>query len=188
MKVKTLTIIILPFVVLCSSCVCKPKIANGITGDKIKEIKMGMPLEEVISILGKPYEIENFDGSHDFSCKNPKLLEMNVDENTDIIHIVDNFFNTTSCCEAYEESKLRFGKRIKLTYTKKGIFEFFFIYPMLWVHLDSNYCVRNVFAKLFDDICIYSLSWEYDETTLEEIPGKESLFINEELFDKCFKK
>jgi hypothetical protein len=60
---------------------------------------------------------------------------------------------------------------------------------MLWVHLDSNYCVRNVYAKYYagDKICIYSLSWKQDETTLEEIPSEVALYINEELFDKCFK-
>ena len=62
-KIKSLTPIIVALVFfLCFVFVLpmhRSNIANGITGTKIKEIKMGMPLDEVISILGKPYEIEN---------------------------------------------------------------------------------------------------------------------------------
>ena len=166
----------------------RSNVANEITGTEIKEIEMGMTLEQVISILGKPYKIENSKGQHDFSCKNPNFLETSVNENTDIIHIVDSFFNDTSCCEAYKEDRQRFGKRVTLTYTKPVRFSKY--YPMLWVHLDSNYRVWNVFAKRkdhIDDICIYSLSWKTDTTTLEEIPNEISLFINDDLFNKCFK-
>jgi len=184
--------IILCFVLVINILGYRSNVANGITGDKIKEIEMGMPLEQIIFILGKPFEIENFDGQHDFSCKNPKFLEMKVNKNTDIIYTVDCFFNETSCCEAYKEDKQIWGKRVTLTYTKRPCFlkSLFTSYPMLWVHLDSNYCVQNVYAKQYDfmdDICIYSLSWKTDTTTFEEIPGEIDFFINEELFDKCFK-
>jgi hypothetical protein len=180
--------IILCFVLAINILGYRSDIANGVTGDKIKEIQMGMTLEEVISILGKPYEIESLAGLHDFNCKNPKpRLEMSIDENTDIIRIVDNIYNDGNyCCEGNEEDIQR-GKRVTLTYTKPVLFSKY--YPMLWVHLDSNYRVWNVFAKRYefmDDVCLYSLSWKYDETTLEVKPDKVSLFINKDLFNECF--
>ncbi len=61
---------------------------------------------------------------------------------------------------------------------------------MLWVYLDSSYCVQGVFAKRYDfidDVGIYSLSWKTDTITLEEIPNEISLFVNDDLFNKCFK-
>lgn len=166
----------------------RSNIVNGITGFEIKKIEMGMTLEQVISILGKPYEIKNYYGLHDVSCKNPIFLETSVDENTDIIHIVDSFFKALHCCEDYKEDRQKFDKRVTLTYTKPVCFSKY--YPMLWVHLDSNYRVHGVFAKRYgfiDDVEIYSLSWKTDTTTLEEIPNEISLFINNDLFNKCFK-
>jgi hypothetical protein len=193
--IKVLSLIILSIIgiILCLILVInilgyRANIANGITGTEIKEIKLGMTLEQVISILGKPYKIEGLAGLHDFDCKNPKpRLEMNVNENTDIISIVDSIFNNIDyCCDGNKEDIKR-GKRVTLTYTKPIRLSKY--YPMFWVHLDCNYRVRNVFAKRYefiDDICIYSLSWKTDEITLEEIPGEVSLSINDELFDKCF--
>jgi len=186
-----LFVFILCFVLIINILEYRSNIANGITGDKIKEIKMDMTFEEVISILGKPYEVNYSVGHHSLTCKNPKLeSEISVNKNTDIIHIVDSIYNDTNyCCDGYEEAKLRFGKRITLIYTKPVQLSKY--YPMLWVHLDSNYRVRNVFAKrheFMDDICIYSLSWKLDETTIEERQDKVDLRINDELFDKCFKK
>ncbi|MCL2040522.1 MAG: hypothetical protein FWG84_00600 [Bacteroidales bacterium] len=180
--------IILCFVLVFNILGYRSNIANGITGTEIKKIKMGMTLEEVISILGKPYEISTLAGLHNLDCKNPKPnLEMDVDESTDIVHIVDSIFNDTNyCCEGNEEDIQR-GKRVTLTYTKPVRFSKY--YPMLWIHLDSTYRVWNVFAKRYaflDDLCIYSLSWKNDETTLEEIPGEINLIINEEIFSKCF--
>jgi hypothetical protein len=153
---------------------------------------MGMTLEQVISILGKPREIENFDGQHNFNCKNPNFLQMRVKNNTDIIYLVDRFFNDTSCCDAYKEDKQRLGKNVTLTYTQVPYLlkSLFIPYPMLWVHLDSNYCVQSVYAKQYDfinDICIYSLSWQMDTTSWEYIPGEIDLLINNELFSKYFK-
>jgi hypothetical protein len=171
----------------------RSNVANGITGTKIKKIEIGMALEQVISILGKPYGIEMFDGQHDFSCKNPNFLEIKINKNTDIVYIVDSFFNNTSCCNTYEEDKQRLGKSVTLTYTKRPYFfkSLFVSYPMLWVHLDSNYRVCSVYAKRYefiDDICIYSLSRAMNSISLEEIQGEINLFINEELFNKCFEK
>jgi hypothetical protein len=112
---------------------------------------------------------------------------MNVNENTDIIYIVDSVFNDTEfCCNGNKED-IQQGKRLTLTYTKPVLFSKY--YPMLWVHLDSSYRVCNVYAKRYefiDDICIYSLSWKIDSINLEKAQYKSVIFINEELFNKCF--
>jgi hypothetical protein len=179
--------VILCFILIINILGYRSNIANEITGTEIKKIEMGMTLEQVISILGKPYEINGLEGQHNFSCKNPKSLKMSVNKNTDIIHIVDSLFNETSCCDSYEEDKQRLGKCVTLTYTKPIRLSKY--YPMLWIHLDSNYRVWNVYAKrkeFMDGICIYSLSRRTDTTTLEEIQGEIDLVINDKLFDKCF--
>jgi len=153
------------------------RIADGVTGDKIKEVEKGMPLEEVISILGRPYEINCATRHHNNTCENPRIeSNISVTKNTDIIYLVDSIYNDTNyCCDFYEETKTRFGKKVTLTYTKRPVLLRGFVsYTMLWVHLDSNYRVSSVYAKRyegFEDFCIYPLSWG-----------------NEELFNKCFKK
>jgi hypothetical protein len=195
-RIKVLTVVILSiFIFLCFLFAINIfGYRSKISGNKIKEIRLGMPLEQVISTLGKPYEIEDFGGNHNSNCENPNLLKIRVNNNTDIIHIVDSFYNVAPCCDSYEESVRRLrGKQVTLTYTKKPaplIIGCLVSHPMLWVHLDSNYCVRSVYAKRYEgnDICIYSLSWQYDEETLKDKTGEVIFFINDELFNKSFRK
>ena len=156
--------IILCFVLVINIFGYRSNIANEITGDKIKEVKIGMTLEQVISILGKPYEIDFATRHHNHICENPRLeFNISVNKNTDIIHLVDSIYNDTNyCCAAYEETKTRFGKGVTLTYTKRPppLIIGLVYYEMLWVHLDSNYCVSSVYAKKyegFEDSCIYAL-------------------------------
>jgi len=62
---------------------------------------------------------------------------------------------------------------------------------MLWVHLDSNYCVQSVYARELNlDLkpVIYSLSMKVDYYTWEEVPNEISLYINEKLLEKYFKR
>ena len=187
--IKILGLIILSIIafVLISVLVIKileyrTNIANGITGTEIKQIEIGMPFEKTISILGKPFKIENLEGQHSIAhCKNPKLLEMSVNRNTDIIQVVDSFFNGTYCCDSWKES---IQKGVTLEYTKRPCFlrNLFSNFPMLWVHLDSNYCVLSVYARELDlDLkpVIYSLHRKFDYDTWEEIPNEISLYINE---------
>ena len=183
-----IAIVLLCFILVINILGYRSNVANGITGTEIKKIEIGMTLEQVTSILGDPFEIENLEGQHDLSCKKPNFLEMSINENTDIVHIVDSFYNKTSCCQTYKKDRQRFGKRVTLTYTKPVRFSKY--YPMLWLYLDSNYHVQEVFAKRYDfidNVVIYSLSIKTDTTTLEEIPNEISSFINDDLFDKCFK-
>jgi len=195
--IKILGLIILSFIgiILSSILVIKvlgyrTNIANGITGAEIKQIEIGMPFKETILILGKPFKIKNLHGQHSIAnCRNPKLLEMSVNKNTDIIQVVDSFFNGTYCCDSWKEST---QKGVTLEYTKRPCFlrNLFSNFPMLWVHLDSNYCVKAVYAREIDlDLkpVIYSLSRKVDYDTWEEVPNEMSLYINEELLEKYFK-
>ena len=98
-------------------------------------------------------------------------------EDSDIREIINQKFSETDyCCEGNREDLL--NKRVTLVYTRP--IEFSKHYPMLWVHLDSNFTVVNVFAKQYDgflgleDPCIYSLD-------------QEKKFENKKLFEKNFK-
>jgi len=99
--IKILGLIILSFIGIIISSILvikvlgyRTNIANGITGAEIKQIEISMPFEETILILGKPYTITNRKGQHSIAhCKTPKLLEKSINKNTDIIQVVDSFFN-----------------------------------------------------------------------------------------------
>ena len=61
-------------------------------------------------------------------------------------------------------------------------------YPMLWVHLDSNYRVSSVYAKYYDadDKCIDSLSSNTIFSDEERRDEHVELFVDTTLFRKCF--
>ena len=142
----------------------KKDLASDFSSKDIKKIKLGMKLQEVEMILGRPYEINSLAGLHHYTCSKPKhMLSENVSEKTDIIKIVNNKFSETDyCCEGNKDD-LEI-KRVTLVYSKRK--EFSKSYPMLWVHLDSGFQVESVFAKRYDgllgmeDPCIYSLDPE----------------------------
>ena len=152
--------LILLFVLAVNILGVRSDIANNITGDKIKAIKKGMTLEQVVAILGRPYSINSLNGLHDISCKTPKpRLEIDINNQTNIKAEVEKIYNDTNyCCEGNKEDLQ--DKYVTLTYTRPVNFSKH--YPMLWVHLDSTYRVSNVYAKQYDglfgldDPCIYS--------------------------------
>ncbi len=119
-----------------------------------------MTLEEVLTILGRPYHISSTRGKHNIRCRQPKSrLDMDINDQTDIKAEVEKIYNDTNyCCEGNREDLK--DKFLTLTYTKRVPLSEY--YPMLWVHLDSSYRVSNVFAKQYDgflgldDPCIYS--------------------------------
>ena len=132
----------------------------------IRQVKIGMDLEEVQEILGKPYQINALEGLHELTCKQPKSrLIQDINSDIKIREIVNRkYAETDYCCEGNKDD-LKY-KGVTLVYSKRK--EFSRHYPMLWVHLDSNFKVWNVFAKQydgylgFDDPCIYSLNIERD--------------------------
>lgn len=165
-------------------------IAEGVDGNKIKQVKPGMTLDDVISLLGRPYKIDASKGIHNIDCKNPRSrLEIDVNSSSDIKSIIDKFYyDTNYCCEANEEDMR--SKHITLTYTRPVTF--CKNYPMLWVHLDKDFKVYNVYAKCYDGILglddpgIYSISWAIDTATSGMKYGTTQSFINEKLFNDCF--
>ena len=152
--------LIILFVLAVNILGVRSDIANNITGDKIKQVKKGMTLEQVVAILGRPYSINSLNGLHDFSCKTPKpRLEMDINNQTNIKAEVEKIYNDTNyCCEGNKEDIQ--NKFVTLTYTRPVHLSLH--YPMLWVHLDSTYKVYSVYAKQYDGIlglddpCIYS--------------------------------
>lgn len=166
-------------------------IVNGINGTKIKKVKLNMTIEQVFSILGRPYRINASRGLHNIGCKNPhKRLDIETNNKTDIKSTVNNFYNDTNyCCDGNKEDMQ--NKEVSLEYTRP--IKLSKNYPMLWIHLDNNFCVNSIYAKSYsgifglDDKCIYSLSWEMDTISLKIIYGKTDLFINEKIFNECFK-
>ena len=165
-------------------------IVEGVDGNKIKQVKLGMTLEEVISLLGRPYKIGTLKGVHNADCKN--LLphsELDVSSSSDIKSVVEKFYNDSIyCCEANKEDMQR--KYITLTFTRPVTF--CKNYPMLWVHMDKDFKVHNVYAKCYDGILglddpgIYSLSWAIDTATMGMKYGTTQSYINEKLFNECF--
>jgi hypothetical protein len=117
------------------------------TIEQLKEIQLGMRVEEVVKILGRPLSILNRGGNHKIECNQPRIDFINVDKNTDIRSVLENFDSDTSyCCIGYKESfKPRY---YTLTFTEKS----HFAHPMLWVHLDSTFSVFIICQKQYDGL------------------------------------
>jgi len=138
---------------------------KGIQYTDIEKVYVGMPLDSVFLVLGWPYEFSSNLGCHDLTCRHPRdVSDIKMTNETNIVHIIDSIYQSTNyCCKANNISMNDIGKNVTLTYTKRPAFlmSIFKSYPMLWVHLDSVYRVRSVYAKYYygaDDKCIYSLS------------------------------
>jgi hypothetical protein len=186
-----ISFIIIGFILLACISPCSQstfKIANGITSDKIRQVRPGMSLEQVIGILGRPFKIDASEGLHNIECKNSKArLEIDINDQTDIKKEVNGFYaDTIYCCDGNREDMRT--KEVTLTYTlEKEIYE---SYPMLWIHLDSLFTVYDIYAKQYDGIddeTIYDLSWAIDTTTFKLTNTIDS-FIDESKFNKWFKK
>ncbi len=184
-----ITGIVLFPVLMVSMFFTRADLVDGITGDKIKQVKPGMTLEQVISILGKPYQIHILRGVHDGICKSTKFRDINISTESNVPLIVDELYrDTTYCCAENKRDSARTS--LILTYSRPVFFAQY--YPMLWVHLDEEMKVYNVFAKRYEgfllsaDPVIYSTSWGRDSVTLERKHEKIVMSIDETLFDNCF--
>ena len=132
----------------------------------IEKVYIGMPLDSVFLVLGRPYEFSSNLGCHDLTCRHPRdVSDIKMTNETNIVHIIDSIYqNTNYCCKANKISMNDIGKNVTLTYTKRPAFLMSILkpYPMLWVHLDSVYRVKSVYATICyfgaDDKCMYSLS------------------------------
>lgn len=151
-----------------------------ISAENILKIKPRMTIDQVVSILGKPYFIEVGIPVHDLKCSQPKNhngIPISID--TDITSIIDSIYDDSDyCCKSQmREMKLR---NVTFIYTKPVLLAKY--YPMLWVHfcnsekLPDEVLLKNVFCKRyrpfhFDDYAIYDLN---------------SGLFQKELFNECF--
>ena len=158
--------------------VTKKDLSGDFCSEDIRKVQIGMSLEQVQKILGNPYEINALAGLHEGKCTSQKSrLIYPVNSQTNIRKIVNQkFADTNYCCEGNKDDLKE--KRVTLVFTKPV--EFSSSYPMLWIHLDSNFNVVSVFAKKYDgflgldDPAIYLLT-------------KDELFEGKKLFLECFK-
>jgi len=139
-----------------------------------------MTIDQVVSILGKPYLLDVGISVHDSKCshsKNHNGIPISID--TDISSIIDSIYNDSDyCCKSQmREMQMR---NVTFIYTKPVLLAKY--YPMLWVHfcsaeeLPDEVLVKNVFCKRygpfhFDDYAIYDLH---------------SGLFQKELFNECF--
>lgn len=166
----------------------RPDLPYKVKSHNILKISLGMPLDKVMLILGRPLEVEALRGIHDIGCKKPNaMFNEKIDENTDIKHSLATFLASIKyCCEVNKEDIQKLD-RITLVYTKEGSFA---SYPMLWVHLDTTYRVNNIYAKkydFFDDAAIYQCSWSMDSSYTKVNYNKIERNIDEKHFYHCFK-
>lgn len=168
---------------------------NTIHYSDVEKIHIGMPLDSVVLVLGMPYTFSSNLGDHDLSCKCPRdVSDIKMTTKTDFVHFIDSVFHDMNyCCEQNRKNMKVIEKHATLNYTKepsflKSIFNSpMFTYPMLWIHLDSNYRVRQVYAKYYgkgrDEKCIYSLSYNPDMDSQDD---NIELIVDTTLFRKCF--
>ena len=164
---------------------------NTIHYSDIEKIHIGMPLDSVFLVLGQPYAFSTDLGCHDLTCKNSRIVsDIKMTKGTDIVRCIDSIYQDTNyCCEANRENMMNIKKHTTLTFTETPM-NTLKSYPMLWVHLDGNYLVREVYAKYYglglDEKCIYSLSPSTSFPDSDSIDNHINLFMDTTLFRKCF--
>ncbi len=161
----------------------------------IEKIHIGMSLDSVVLVLGMPYTFSSNLGNHDLTCKSPRdVSDIKMTTKADFVHLIDSVFQESNyCCEANRKRMRVIEKHATLNYTEeptflKSIFNSpMFSYPMLWIHLDSNYRVNEVYAKYYgkgwDEKCIYLLSNNPDKDSQDD---HIELIVDTTLFRKCF--
>jgi hypothetical protein len=135
-----------------------------LTAAGLRGIKLGMKLEEVEKLIGVPYEVSAQGSVHDMTCKNASKQSASIRSYDQLNKIIQLWKQDTSwCCEANkEDKKIRNGYTLDFT---KHFYLNAADYPMVWVHLDSNLSVIQVYAKLYEGF----LGFDYTEIyTLSE--------------------
>ena len=192
MKKVFIALALFSLLVMMDSCSNIRANRNSIQYCDIEQIYIGMPLDSVIQLLGQPYSFNSDLGCHDMTCEHPRAVsDIKMRKETDIIHVMDSIYQDTNyCCESNRQAMKTIEKNTTLTYTKRPFFlkSILKSYPMLWVHLDSNYRVSSVYAKYYaaDDKCIYSLSSSTIFPEEKERDVHVKLFVDTTLFRKCF--
>lgn len=72
-RVGGFVLVVMGVLILCvvtlSNLGTRSDMVSGITGDKIKQVRLGMSYEEVVQFIGVPYEIHTLMGLHHIDCK-----------------------------------------------------------------------------------------------------------------------
>ncbi len=170
-RIQKLSIIMI-FPLMALSIGCRSDITVGITGDKIKAIYIGMPLKELVDLIGVPYAVSYGSAVHshdcrrfDFACltKDIGVFQEQLKPGDNITQIFQQTVSfNLSCCEANIRANDE-GGGISFQYTKPVKNSFF--YPMIWVGLCNEGLVRGVVVKEYmgrfllrlDSIWIYHL-------------------------------
>ena len=191
-RIYLIALVLYPILVMMDSCRDTHANMHAIQYCDIERIYIGMPLDSVVLVLGQPCSFSSDLGCHDLTCKQSRnVSDIKMTKETDIIHVMDSIYQDTNyCCETNREMMKTIEKNTTLTYTKKPFFIMSILksYPMLWIHLDSNYRVSSVYAKYYDadDKCIYSLSSSTLFLNEEKQNEHVELFVDTTLFRKCF--
>ena len=122
-------------------------LTSGVSEDRIKQIRVGMTIEQLISVLGKPYYIDICVPIHRTKeCDNSRnLYKIEISETTEIRQLVENEISDTNyCCSSNREQMLKGG--VTFTYSKHLILPY---YQMLWIHLDDSLEVESVYRKYY---------------------------------------
>jgi hypothetical protein len=153
------------FIIGCNSHNYRPQLT--VTG--MRGIKLGMKLEEVVYLIGVPYEVSRQGSTHNNTCKKELQQSASIRNYNQLNKSIQLWKQDTSwCCEANKEDrKIRNGYTLDFT---KHVYLNIDDYPMVWVHLDSNLSVTQVYAKLYEGV----LGFDYTEIyTLSEYGHKE---------------
>jgi len=166
----------------------KSNLADGVTADKIKLIVPGMKVEQVLSILGRPLNIDALRGTHNNNCHNPiGRPNFKVNSNTDIKKEIEIMFNPKRiCCDGLKEDLDSSIRDFTFTYSEKKLV---WTYPMLSVHFDGHNEVSSVYASIyegFEHYCIYYKGWGIDSLTTAQDKNKVAYFLDDRHFYKLF--
>ena len=177
------------FLYLCFFEIHTLNLTSKATGENIKAIKVGMSIDQVIAILGRPYHINTDCGrGHNISCKNPKdYLDDDIIDKDDLNLIVANYFkDTTYCCDVYKNDTkgfdLRFSKIVPIATCTTVYVGFDSTFKVDLVHVSRKY---GFFDNNTNNPPIYHLS-TYENSNGKSIKVKPWIYIDQKSFDKTF--
>jgi hypothetical protein len=165
-------------------------IVSGVTGNKIKSIKLGMDMDEVIKILGRPYQIEALRGTHNITCKHPKKnLYRAPYPGENIKKTISDIYNDTQyCCDGNKDDYNY--KTSTFTYSKHMFLCKY--YPMLHVDFDEENKVSGIFASRYEGFWgepesdIYCCYWADLYSSIKSKHDSIIFHIDEIKLNECF--
>jgi len=132
---------------------------KDVTDEKIRKIEIGMTIEQVVSILNKPYYINIGNSTHTtVECNHTRNLnEIEINEETKIRElIVREYSDTNYCCSSNKQGMCFQKKEVTFTYSKHVLYPY---RRMLWIHFDDSLLVRYVYCKQYKSMWEYNVSY-----------------------------